>query len=124
MKKMHWQDWIILVVALWVIVSPWTIEHLMATPESPLGVSEAAMWNHYVVGVVAAVAAAVALFVFNVWEEWLVLALGAWLFVSPWLLGFSESSGLMWNAIVTGTLLVIFAGWVLGEEQGSKTMAG
>jgi hypothetical protein len=40
-------------------------------------------------------------------------ALGAWLLVSPWVLGFSGSGILMWNAVIFGALVLGFAGWAL-----------
>jgi hypothetical protein len=123
MKKQHWQDWANLLLGLWVIVSPWTIAHVMASPGNPAGVTDAAMWNHYVIGIIVAILAAVALFAFAAWEEWVNVALGAWLLISPWLLGFSASAALMWNAVIIGVLVVGFAGWTLAEEQGPKQMA-
>lgn len=123
MNKQHWQDWGNLVLGLWVIVSPWTIAHVMASPENAAGVIEAAMWNHYIIGITIALFAGLALFAFNVWEEWVNLALGAWLIVSPWLAGFSASAALTWNAVIIGILVVGLAGWAIGEEQGPEEMA-
>jgi len=120
MKKRHWQDWVNFALGLWVIISPWTIAHVMATTSEPGGVTEAAMWNQYLVGSAVAILAVVALYAFAAWEEWLNLVLGAWLLVSPWLLGFSTSAGLVWNAVVIGGLVLIFAGWALSEEQFFK----
>ncbi|WP_420107554.1 SPW repeat domain-containing protein [Mesorhizobium qingshengii] len=40
-------------------------------------------WNQHIVGVAVVILAAVALFAFKSWEEWLNVALGAWLLVSP-----------------------------------------
>jgi hypothetical protein len=123
MRKQHWQDWVNLVLGLWVIVSPWTIAHLMASAENPAGVTDAAMWDHYVIGIAVAILAAVALFAFAAWEEWTNVALGAWLLISPWLLGFSASAALAWNAVIIGVLVMGFAVWTLGEEQGPKQVA-
>jgi hypothetical protein len=80
------------------------------------------MWNHYVIGIAVAVLAAIALFAFAAWEEWINLALGAWLLVSPWLLGFSTSAALMWNAVIIGVLIALFAGWALAEAQGGQEL--
>ncbi len=32
MKKEHLQDWVDLVLGLWVILSPWAIAHVMVSP--------------------------------------------------------------------------------------------
>ncbi len=43
---------------------------------------------------------------FNVtWPDWASLVLGAWLLVSPWLLGFAGTA--QWNAMVIGAIVVI-----------------
>ncbi len=123
MNTRHWQERVTLVLGLWVIVSPWTIAHIMAGPGAPAGVSAVAMWNHYVIGIAVALLAAAALVAFKAWEEWLNIALGTWLLVSPWLLGFSVSAALMWNAVIIGALIVAFSGWDLAEAQGLKRAA-
>ena len=56
-------------------------------------------------------------------RQWTNIVLGAWLVVSPWGLGYSESLGLMWNEVITGLLIIAFAGWALGEEQASGPLA-
>ena len=119
MKKQHWQDTVNALLGVWVFISPWLLQHVMESTTAPNGVGNAAMWNLYIVGIAIAVLAAAALYVFSPWEEWINLALGAWLLVSPWLLGFSASTALTWNAVVAGILVVVFAAWVLTEEQGS-----
>lgn len=120
MNKQHWQDWINGSLGLWIIVSPWALQHTMP---SDTGVGGLAMWNLWTVGVAVLVIAAIALFAFQVWEEWTNLVVGAWLLVSPWLLSFSTSAALMWNAVIIGALVVLFAGWALYEEQGSEQLA-
>jgi hypothetical protein len=118
MKKQHWQDWVNAALGLWIIVSPWTIAHIMASPQTPDGVSDATMWNNYIIGGAVAILAVVAFYAFAAWEEWTNIVLGLWLLVSPWILGFSTSAALMWNAVIIGALVVAFAGWALAEEQG------
>ena len=41
------------------------------------------------------------------WEDWLGVALGAWLLVSPWVLGYSVESAATMNALILGTILVL-----------------
>ena len=119
MKK-HWQDWGNLVLGLWVFASPWVLQHTMAAGAETAGaVTGSAMWNLYIVGIAIAVLAAAALFAFQAWEEWINLALGAWLFASPWVLGFSTSVLLMWNAVIVGALVVLLAGWAISPTTGS-----
>lgn len=123
MNEQHWQDWVNFVLGLWVIVSPWTLAHVMVNPATPEGVTEAVMWNHYVIGTVVVILAIAAVYAFSAWLEWTNIVLGAWLLLSPWGLGFSGSTGLMWNAVITGLLIITFAGWALVEEQGPKQLS-
>ena len=114
MKK-HWQDWGNLVLGLWILASPWLLQ---ITPENPL-----VTLNLYLVGAAVAALAAIAILAFQAWEEWTNVALGAWLFVSPWALGFSTSTVLMWNAVIAGALIVVLAGMAISPPQDSASHA-
>jgi hypothetical protein len=54
------------------------------------------------------------------------LALSAWLFASPWILGFSDSNRLMWNAVICGVVLAILsvANLLVTERLGHDQHAG
>ena len=45
-----------------------------------------------------------------------VFALGAWLLLSPWIIGFTATAPLMWNAVICGVLIFVFAGWELAMD--------
>jgi hypothetical protein len=98
----QWQDAVNVVLGLWLIVSPWVLGYAMLTTPA---------WNAYVVGVVIAVAAVAALLAFHTWEEWVSVALGAWLVVSPWILGFVATTTALWNQIVVGVIVGGLALW-------------
>ena len=123
MKKQHWQDWVNLLLGLWVVIAPWTITHVMASAQNPSGVPASAMWDHYFVGIVVAILAAVALSAFQAWEEWVNVALGVWLLLSPWIFGFSASAVLAWNAVIIGVVITWFGGWALSDERKLKSSA-
>jgi hypothetical protein len=74
-------------------------------------------WNFYIVGIAVLAFAAAALMAFRLWEEWVTLALGAWLLISPWILGFTTSDALMWNAIIIGAIVIVLSAWTLSQEQ-------
>jgi len=44
-------------------------------------------------------------------HHWFLIIVGSWLIVSPWLLGFSELNLPLWNNIIIGVGLIIFALW-------------
>jgi len=111
--KTKWQDWTNLVLGLWVFIAPWVLQQSATAGNS-------AMWNLWIVGVAVAVFALAAMFAFQVWEEWVNVGLGIWLLVSPWVLGFSSTSILMWNAVILGILIAVAAGWTLIPALGEK----
>jgi SPW repeat len=108
----QWQDGANLVLGLWLLVSPWLFGYAAAPTVA---------WNAYVVGVIIAVAAAAALIAFQKWEEWLNAVLGAWLIVSPWVLGYTATTAAMWNHIVVGALVLILAIWSATTEHRMVT---
>ncbi len=120
MSKQRWQDWANILLGVWIFLSPWAMQQTIAS-DTELG--DLATWNLWTVGVVVLVIAAIALYAFQAWEEWTNLILGAWLLASPWVLGFSTSAAFMWNAVIIGALVVLFAGWALYDEQGPKQLA-
>jgi SPW repeat len=68
-------------------------------------------WNAHIVGIVIAVAALAALVAFQKWEEWANAALGAWLIVSPLIMGFSALAVPLWNQLIVGALVLGLAAW-------------
>lgn len=42
------------------------------------------------------------------WQDWANLALGSWIFISPWVLGYTGTAA-AWNAYVMGAGIVVFA---------------
>jgi hypothetical protein len=112
MKTQRWQDWVILVLGVWLFFSPfWMTGYASA--------SSIAAWDSYVLGVIAVVFSIAALGTGQVWEEWVELVLGAWLILSPFFLSFyTTEHGAAWNQIIVGILVAADAIWVLAAAQG------
>ncbi|GAB4234833.1 MAG: SPW repeat protein [Methyloligellaceae bacterium] len=110
----HWQDAGTFLIGAWLFFSPWI-----------LGFSgeQAIAWNAWITGLVIAAIAAGAFYAYQQWEEWLNAALGAWLIVSPWVLGFSATTTALYNAIIAGALVLALAFWaaLTRHETGHKT---
>lgn len=51
--------------------------------------------------------------------NWIQLVLGFWIFVSPWILGFSDISTALWSNVIIGILIVIFSLWELFGVKSS-----
>jgi hypothetical protein len=83
------------------------------------GLSTGAPWQTAsVIGIFIAVSSIAALAAFAIWEEWLNLVAGLALIVSPWLLGFEDSSAMMIDAVIGGMVAVLAAigVWLAGRR--------
>jgi hypothetical protein len=113
-----WQDTISLILGVWLVLSPWALG-FTGTP--------VAMWNAVLFGVLIAIMALMALVEFHDWEEWADMAIGAWLVVSPWVLGYAMaqmpavpdggSYAATWNGIAVGVLTFGMAAWSLFDHR-------
>ena len=100
------RDWFNLVMAEALLGSPWLLNY---TSES------VPTWSARIVGVVITILAIAALLKYAEWEEWLILAAGAWLVVSPWALGFSRSATPTAVHLIVGALVLVVAAWELWD---------
>jgi hypothetical protein len=67
-----------------------------------------------------------AMIAYSTWEEWINLALGLWLVVSPYLLGFAHTPAMHFS-IGIGSAIVFFAGlelWLRYEAAHSDETQG
>ena len=58
--------------------------------------------------------------------EFLLMALGLWVFISPWVLGFSDQSRAAWDAWISGVvifLLALWAWWSLARPDRRRQAA-
>jgi SPW repeat len=73
------------------------------------GLPNGAQWQTAsVVGIIIAVLSIAALAAFAVWEEWLNLVAGLALIVSPWLLGFQNSTAMTIDVVI-GVVVAVLA---------------
>jgi len=109
----QWRDAANLILGIWLALSPTVLGYMTDT---------APALNASVVGIVIAVAAAAALISFHQWEEWVNVALAAWLIVSPFVLDYVAHSSALWNQIVVGVLVGGLALWTsLTSPKGGVT---
>jgi len=109
MKRItHWQDYVSVLVGIWLMVSPWV-----------LGIQGnlAAIGNCVVIGGVMVAFAVVEMFIHESWEEWSEIVLGAWLIGSPWILEFTGIPVAMQNALICGGIVTVLALWVLATDR-------
>lgn len=109
MKQMkHWQDPVNGLVGVWLILSPWALGF-----QSDMTV----LANAVIVGILLLATALGAIFVPRAWEEWTETALGVWLAISPWALGFSAMQNATISAVVSGLVVAVLALWVLSTDK-------
>ena len=108
----HWQDPLNLVLGLWLIASPWVLSYSAETYLT---------WNAVIIGSLVVLLAVSEVYMLRAWEEWASVALGVWLIISPWALGFSDMAMPMWSAVAVGLAIAGLALWVLGTD---KTIGG
>lgn len=115
MKRLYWQDWFNIVFGTWLFVSPWFARHLVARHTPPHLTSMPIAWNFWIVGTLVATLAVASLAASQIWKEACMASLGLWLCVSAWPFGSGVLPAFRWNALIVGSLVLIFAGWALGD---------
>ncbi|MGO9004790.1 MAG: SPW repeat protein [Beijerinckiaceae bacterium] len=109
----QWTDWTTWLLGIWLCLSPWT---LLFEFEAT------ATRNAVLLGVLIILAELVELSIFRGWEEWINVALGAWLVASTWVLGIATISARI-NFIVVGGLVAALALYEMRQmRQNRKNM--
>ena len=108
----RWQDWTNVVAGVWIFITPWLFGY---TSEA------AAAWNAWILGILVTVVGLWALSdPESLSAEWSNVVFGAWLFVAPWILAFTGTAAVVWNAWIIGAVVLVLAAWVLMEPQKSR----
>ena len=102
-----WQDTLNFLLGVALLIAPWGLG--FATDVVPT-------WNAFIVGAVIALLALAALFAFQEWEEWVRGALGVWLVIAPWVLGFSGHTTALYTHLIIGIATIVLAFWSTSEH--------
>ncbi|MDI3294907.1 SPW repeat-containing protein [Janthinobacterium sp. 35] len=106
-KLKRWQDQVILLLGLWLLVSPWAFSYPEGSPQ---------MLNALVSGLVIAVLAAFDLYKTYFWAVVVNLLVGVWVAASPWILRLAEQRVVLWNELLVGIAVVVLALWELRTD--------
>jgi SPW repeat len=101
----QWEDMVGAALGLWLLASPYVLDYG----------GMAAAQNAVVVGFLLIAAEFVILSFFRVWEEWINVVLGAWLVVSPWVLGTALVATV--NFLIVGVLVLALALYEIWDER-------
>lgn len=93
------------VLGLWLIASPWVYGYA--------GVNVGSVWNSVIVGVVIAIFGALRYRSPHqgTTMSWINLVLGVWTAISPWIYGYVENGGRLWNSLIVGIVIAVLAIW-------------
>jgi hypothetical protein len=103
----QWADWATWLLGIWLCLSPWI---LLFEFES------LATRNAVLLGGLIILAELVELSIFRGWEEWVNVALGAWLMASTWVLGIATPAAKI-NFVLVGVLVVALALYGLRQSR-------
>src|SRR5256885_1516128 len=112
MSMKRWQDWVMLVLGVWLYLSPFILGY------TDYGNSMSV--NSFTFGIIVAALALAALSRPQMWEEWVNLVLGLWLIIAPFALGFRYETAATTNHIVVGLLIAADAISVLIDFPAHK----
>ena len=97
-----WQDPLIVIIGIWLFISPFILQFISTNPGAAI--------VSFFFGVLLQLFAVSGLSTHKTWGEWGSLVLSVILIGLPWILGFSNPV-VMWNVILVGSLVAIFAIW-------------
>ncbi len=103
----QWEDWCDWALGIWLVLSPWA---LLFEYDSN------ATRNAVIVGFLVILTEVVTLSIFRVWEEWINVVLGAWLLVSPWVLGIASPAATA-NFVGVGLLIAALGLYEVGKVR-------
>ena len=108
MKAKRWQDWLNLLIGIWLFISPWVLGFV--------GSNAGADWNAWILGAAIVVFSAIAVSLPQAWEEVINILLGIWMVISSWVLGITSRAAES-NAVIVGLLLILFAAWAMAMNR-------
>ena len=116
MMSARWRDWVTLVLAAWLLISPWAQGYAE---------SQIPAWNAWAIGMIIAALSIWAIVQFTEWHDWGNGVLGLWLVVASWVLGYGQMAVVAWSHVAVGILVIIAAAWELWDEShgGNKAAA-
>ncbi|QGZ41140.1 SPW repeat-containing protein [Pseudoduganella flava] len=104
----RWQDRLILLLGVWLFITPWIFAYAIPSPHS---------LNAFLCGAVLAILALFDLYKTYVWAVVVNLAIGIWVAVSPWVLQADYGQGnILLNNLLVGAAVAILAAWELTTD--------
>lgn len=106
------QPWLNLFWALLLLLSPFVTGYTD---------DQNATWHACIAAVAIAVLALAAVSAYAEWEDWFTLAIGLWMVIAPWGLGFTAIAQAMWSHLVLGILVALTTAWELWHFRNERS---
>ena len=103
----EWQDWLNLLLGIWICVSPWALNFT----DNP-----AATRTAVAVGFLIIVCEVFTFWALRLVEEWINVLLGGWLLISAWLLDVSASIARV-DFIASGAAVILLAMYEIWDAR-------
>jgi len=103
----RWQDQVILLLGIWLFISPFALGYPGNSPPAI---------NAFIAGAVMAILAAFDLYKTYVWAVLLNIVIGAWVAVSPWLIGVVQDRPMTTSMLIVGIATVVLGLWELRTD--------
>ena len=100
MKPKRWQDWVNVVLGVWLVASPWVLGFA-----DQLAAARAA----WVLGGAVVLFAGIGAYMHEAWEEGINVLIGVALMGAPWVLEFANQQTATMNMALSGVLVIVFA---------------
>jgi hypothetical protein len=108
MREKRWQDWLNLLIGIWLFISPWVMGFV--------GSNAGADWNAWILGAAIVVFSAIAVSLPQAWVEVINILLGIWMVISSWVIGVA-SRAVETNFVIVGLLVILFAAWAMAMNR-------
>ncbi len=107
LSSRRWQDQLMVVIGVWLLVSPWVLGYPSYSPPAI---------NAYIAGAIIALLAAFDMVKTHIWAVLLNIVVGMWVAVSPWLVGVVRDPAMTWSLVMAGLATVVLAVWELRSD--------
>lgn len=107
LSSKRWQDQVILLLGLWLFISPWVLGYLSGTPVS---------LNASISGALIALMAAFDLYKSYAWAVLVSLLAGVWIAVPPWVPALADRDAMMFSNVIAGIAVAVLALWELRSD--------
>jgi hypothetical protein len=107
LSSKRWQDGLILLLGVWLFVSPWVMGY---PSDSPAAV------NAFVAGAILAALAAFDLYKTYVWAVLVNIVVGAWVAASPWVVDVVADGPMSMSMLVVGIATIVLGLWEMRSD--------